>query len=77
LIGTDAPKYTMPGKRNIKMDTSTYGATLYCFKSEIQTPQYSMSIRPESFLNESYLQPAKVKDPGPGAYEVENYKPKH
>ncbi len=35
LIGKEAPKYTMPGKRHQWSDSDKYGATLYMFKSEV------------------------------------------
>ena len=41
LDGHDDPKYTMPGRREIRSDANKYGTTLYCFKTEIQTPSYS------------------------------------
>lgn len=77
-VGREGPKYTMATKSKIKTDQESYGASLFCFKSEIATPQYSFSMKPNSFLNENQLFPKKSKEPGPGQYEEKpnSFRPK-
>jgi len=41
---------------------------LFLFKSEKQTPQWTMTGKPGSFITKTILAPKKSRDPGPGSY---------
>jgi hypothetical protein len=60
-----------------KKDSDTYGATLYLFKSELATPQYTFQSKPNSFLADQALFPKKTRDPGPGSYDLERASDSH
>ena len=42
---------------------------LFCFKSEKQTPSWTMSGNPDSFITTTAMGPKKSREPGPGSYE--------
>lgn len=52
-------------------------ASLYLFKSEVVTPQYSFQMNPNSFLGDQTLFPKKSWDPGPGSYNIEKSAESH